>query len=98
MDVQGWITLTNNTGTTFRNANTMLVAGSVGQDQPERYPSYRRNQPPPQIRDAGTEASARERIGDFYLYPLPERTTIANQQTKQVSFLDARGDADDARL
>ena len=37
MDVQGWITLTNNTGTSFHNASTMLVAGSVGQEQPERY-------------------------------------------------------------
>jgi hypothetical protein len=91
MDVQGWITLTNHTGTTFRNADTMLVAGSVGQDQPERYPDYRRNRPSPQVRAAGTESAGRERIGDFYLYPLPERTTIANQQTKQVSFLDAHG-------
>ncbi|MFN3389925.1 MAG: DUF4139 domain-containing protein, partial [Allosphingosinicella sp.] len=32
MDVQGWITLTNNSGTTYTNANTMLVAGSVGQN------------------------------------------------------------------
>ena len=91
MDVQGWITLTNNTGTTFRDASTMLVAGSVGQEQPERYRYNRRQQPPPQIRGAGTESADRERIGDFYLYPLAERTTIANQQTKQVSFLDARG-------
>jgi hypothetical protein len=30
-------------------------------------------------------------LGDFYLYPLPERTTIADKQTKQVSFLDVRG-------
>src|SRR6185369_11180892 len=40
------------------------------------------------LRQAGTETSGRERLGDFYLYPLPERTTIANRQTKQVSFLD----------
>jgi hypothetical protein len=40
---------------------------------------------------AGTETGGRERLGDFYLYPLPERTTIANQQTKQVSFLDVHG-------
>jgi hypothetical protein len=40
---------------------------------------------------AGTESAAREQLGDFYLYPLPERTTIANQQTKQVSFLDVKG-------
>jgi hypothetical protein len=46
--------------------------------------------PPPgrPIRDPGTETAERERLGDFYLYPLPERTTIANRQTKQVSFLD----------
>jgi len=30
-------------------------------------------------------------LGDYYLYPLAERTTIANLQTKQVSFLDVRG-------
>ena len=47
--------------------------------------------PPPPIRRAGTESANRERLGDFYLYPLPERTTIANAQTKQVSFLDAKG-------
>jgi hypothetical protein len=43
------------------------------------------------MRRAGTERSARERIADFYLYPLPERTTIADKQTKQVSFLDVQG-------
>jgi hypothetical protein len=37
---------------------------------------------------AGTETAPRERLGDFYLYPLPERTTIFDKQTKQVSFLD----------
>jgi hypothetical protein len=38
----------------------------------------------------GTESAPRERLGDFYLYPLPERTTIADKQTKQVSFLDVQ--------
>ena len=90
MDVQGWITLTNNSGTEYRNADTMLVAGAVGQTQDE----YGRPYTPPQrggIRQPGTETSGRERLGDFYLYPLPERTTIANRQTKQVSFLDVQG-------
>ena len=41
--------------------------------------------------DAGTETANRERLGGFYLYPLPERTTIADKQTKQVSFLDVSG-------
>ncbi|MCE7795294.1 DUF4139 domain-containing protein [Sphingobium sufflavum] len=81
IDVQGWITLTNSTGTTFTNANTLLVAGQV-----EGGVSYA-----PPVRRAGTQTAARERIGDFYLYPLKQRTTIANAQTKQVSFLDVAG-------
>jgi hypothetical protein len=84
MDVQGWITLTNNSGTPYVNANTLLVAGAVGQGNGGYSPQRR----PGPIRQPGTETSARERLGDFYLYPLPERTTIANRQTKQVSFLD----------
>jgi hypothetical protein len=96
MDVQGWVTLTNNSGTPYVNANTVLVAGAVGQAQPDyrRYQSYGRYPPPPPppppptIDRAGTETAGRERLGDFYLYPLPERTTIADKQTKQVSFLD----------
>ncbi len=82
IDVQGWITLTNNTGTSFANARTLLVAGAVQQVQ--QGPRYGRPTPV----QAGTETADRERLGDFYLYPLGARTTIANRQTKQVGFLD----------
>jgi hypothetical protein len=30
-------------------------------------------------------------VGEFYLYPIDARTTIANRQTKQVSFMDVQG-------
>jgi hypothetical protein len=89
IDVQGWVTLQNNSGTTFSNAKTLLVAGDVGSSsgtdmympQPRRMTRT----------SAGTESAAREQLGDFYLYPLAERTTIADKQTKQVSFLDVKG-------
>jgi hypothetical protein len=90
IDVQGWITLTNSTGTTFTNARTLLVAGSVGTlQQGPRY--YQRGMQSPRGNMAGTETGSRERVGDFYVYPIDGRTTIANAQTKQVSFLDAAG-------
>ncbi|MEO9470579.1 DUF4139 domain-containing protein [Parasphingorhabdus sp.] len=85
MDVQGWVTLTNNTGTTFNDAKTLLVAGTPSVNGQRN--SNRRNN----IRRAGTESANRESLGDFYLYPLAARTTIANAQTKQVSFLDVPG-------
>ena len=89
IDVQGWITLTNSTGTTFTNARTLLVAGDVGQVQQgggrftPRPPVPRGNQP-------GTESSGQQ-VGDLHVYPIEGRTTIANAQTKQVSFLDVAG-------
>lgn len=91
IDVQGWVTLTNNTGTTFDNARTLLVAGTPSARGLSGYgSSYRSYRPAPQgeLRKAGTETAPREQLGDYYLYPLAERTTIANAQTKQVSFLD----------
>ena len=89
MDVQGWITLTNNSGTPYNNADVLLVAGNVGGGQMQT--SGVRRGPAPPLRQAGTETSDRERLGDYYLYPLPARTTIANRQTKQVSFLNVAG-------
>ena len=93
IDVQGWITLNNSTGTTFTNAKTLLVAGNVGQVQQGPRYGTRFPPPPPPVRGnmPGTETGNRERLGDFYVYPIEGRTTIANAQTKQVSFLDASG-------
>jgi hypothetical protein len=92
IDVQGWVTLTNSSGATYDNAQTLLVAGSPAQvDGGARQPSYYRPPPRPTLQQAGTESGSRERLGDYYLYPLAERTTIANLQTKQVSFLDVHG-------
>ncbi len=82
VDMQGWVTLTNNTGTTFHQADTLLVAG----DPAGSRGASRQNMVRP-----GTETADRERLGDFYLYPIEGRTTIANAQTKQVSFLDVQG-------
>lgn len=79
IDVQGWLTLTNNSGTTYANAATLLVAGGGGQGSRGS------------LIQPGTESAGRERIGDFYVYPIPGRITIAQRQQKQVSFLDVAG-------
>jgi hypothetical protein len=88
LDLQGWVTLTNGSGTPFVDADTKLVAGNVrlagndvGDDTTEG------------VTAAGTETNTGpgKALGDFYIYSLPERTTIQPSQTKQVSFLDAQG-------
>lgn len=83
IDVQGWVTLRNDNNVAFTNADTMLVAGAPGQGggnagmAPGTLP--------------GTERSGRARLGDFYLYPVGHRITIAPNQQKQVSFLSVGG-------
>jgi hypothetical protein len=91
LDMQGWVTLTNEAGTSFPNADVVLVAGqpatSSGNDDDSDY----RPRPRHSMASAGTEGNDRGQLGDFYLYPLAARTTIADAQTKQVSFLDVKG-------
>lgn len=84
IDMQGWVTLTNNTGTTFHNTDTTLVAGNPSGQGSRGFGARG-------VVRAGTETADRERLGDFYLYPISGRTTVANAQTKQVSFLDVQG-------
>lgn len=91
VDVQGWVTLRNSSGTTFANARTLLVAGEVGSADDNDRGNYTPRPRRITTIAPGTESAAREQLGDFYLYPLAERTTIADKQTKQVSFLDAKG-------
>jgi len=91
LDLQGWITLTNQSGTSFTDADTKLVAGQVQlADGSQGRPYYN---PIQGVTQGGTEAHTGpgQALGDFYIYSLPERTTIAQNQTKQVGFLDAQG-------
>ncbi len=86
IDVQGWITLTNTTGTTFAKARALLVAGDVGQVQQPQYYGGRPQRPRGNV--PGTESGGGQQVGDLHVYPIEGRTTIANAQTKQVSFLE----------
>jgi hypothetical protein len=90
IDVQGWITLNNSTGTSFHNAEVVMVAGQpAGTNRANQYGNY--DGAPVSRPVPGTESGTRGRLGDYYLYPLKGRTTVANAQTKQVSFLDVQG-------
>ncbi len=88
IDMQGWVTLSNSTGTTFTNSKVLMVAGEVGQVQ-QNYSNVR-NGIRPRGNTPGTESGGAQ-MGDFHVYPIEGRTTIANAQTKQVSFLNAEG-------
>jgi len=94
LDLQGWITLTNNSGTTFTNAKTQLIAGDVNTlDRPvqQQWNSAPRSSKFSSVGGGSDGAAANRPLADFYVYPLKEATTVADKQTKQVGFLEVTG-------
>ncbi len=85
MNFKGWVTLNNVTQTSFVNADVTMVAGNVNSAPSPRSRPRRSSS----IRSGGIEATNEARLGDNYLYPLPGRTSVASNQTKQVAFVDA---------
>ena len=84
--VQGWITLRNQSGTIFDDVQARLVAGSPAAAPGNAYPGYR----PPVVNVTGGNGG-NQTGGDFPVYPLPGRVTVAQNQSKQTSFLELDG-------
>ncbi|MDE1916501.1 MAG: DUF4139 domain-containing protein [Sphingomonadales bacterium] len=95
VDVQGWITLNNHTGTAFPHARVLLVAGNVGDEQGgDPVMPMVRGQVLRAVKvQPGTQSAPREQLGDYYVYPIDGRTSVAGVQQKQIGFLDAKGAA-----
>jgi hypothetical protein len=88
-DVNGWVTLTNGSGTAFRNAKLQLVAGDLNRVR-QQLGRMMANEMRAE-RDAAPAAMAQEAFSDYHLYTLGRKTTINNNQTKQVSMLEGTG-------
>ena len=88
-DLDGWVTLTNGSGTEFRNAKLQLVAGDLN-----RVRQVIANFMKDESREMAARAAApmaQESFSDYHLYTLGRKTTINNNQTKQVSMLEGTG-------
>ena len=86
-DLSGWVTLNNRSGATYKDAKLKLVAGEVNRAKDKmQYMDY-------EVRSPSLGAS-REQFQDkaffeYHIYDLERKTTIKDNQTKQVSLLEA---------
>ncbi len=88
IDLNGWVTLTNTSGTAYHNARLQLIAGTVNRTQPERAPM-------PMMTKAMAMADAapamqEEGLFEYHLYTLDRLTNLLDKQTKQVALLSAQ--------
>jgi hypothetical protein len=89
-DLTGWVTVDNRSGATYGNAALKLVAGDVNRAQEPRRDlralemAAKAASPAAASRDFASEG-----FFEYHLYTLDGRTTIKNNQTKQLSLLAA---------
>lgn len=88
-DLQGWVTLTNASGATFEDARLQLVAGDVNRVSDQRNNAVAGFM----ARKSVSEESQFQEQGffEYHLYTLQRPATIRDNETKQVSLLEAAG-------
>ncbi len=90
-DLSGWVTLDNRSGTSYNNAVLKLIAGDISRVQrsPGAYPKTYA------MAEMGFASGApqfeEKSFFEYHIYDLQRKTTIKNNQTKQISLLEAGG-------
>ena len=88
-DLDGWVTLANNSGTAFHNARLQLVAGDLN-----RLPVSGRADAMEAMSVAKARSAApfqQESFSEYHLYTLGRRTSVEDKETKQISLLQGTG-------
>jgi hypothetical protein len=91
-DLSGWVTMENHAGTTYRDAAVKLLAGDTKPDLNQTPMGYGADYYklvralPPTNRFGNDPGYA---FGDYRMYTLPERTTLNNNQIKQIELITA---------
>ncbi len=89
-DLDGWVTVTNTSGTTYKNSRLQLVAGDLHRIQ-QGYTQNDMAMKAAAMEMARAPQMAQESFSEYHLYTLGRRTTIANNETKQISLLTGTG-------
>ena len=87
LDVTGWVTLSNNSGAAFQNAGLKLVAGDVNRVQESSNDGYA-------VRtmmksEAAAPQFQQKELFEYKLYSLQRRTSLGNNETKQIELVSA---------
>jgi len=85
-DLDGWVTLTNGSGTSFRNTSVKFVAGDLNR---VRNALARADMVLRERIAASPTAMSEEAFSEYHLYTLDRKTSINNNETKQLNLLGA---------
>jgi hypothetical protein len=89
LDLSAWVSIINQSGTTFPDAKLKLIAGDVHRAQPVPAPMMMRKQAM-EVASAAMDAAGFQQkdFFEFHLYTLGRPTTLPNNSTKQIELFD----------
>ena len=90
-DLDGWVTVTNTSGTSYNNAKLQLVAGDLNRVQNRQDLDERMMAKAAREVAAAPPAFSREAFSEYHLYGLNRKTTLLENETKQISLLGGTG-------
>lgn len=88
MDLGGWVTMNNQSGASYVNAKLKLVAGDVNVVADRSDLMAAKESQIRRLTQMGAQV-AEESFAEFHLYTIPRRTTIKQNQSKQLALLQA---------
>ena len=97
-DLTGWVTLQNNTGTSYKNAELKLVAGDVQRIVPRPDMSDDDIVPMERAALAPSAQFKEEGLFEYHLYSLERPTNLLDKEQKQVRLLSASNIKFDKKL
>ena len=90
LDLTGWVTLVNHSGTAFRNAGLKLVAGDVNRvSEPEEFSDMSAKQM--RMAAAAPPQFEQRELFEYKIYSLQRRTDLNNNESKQIELASAQG-------
>jgi len=89
LDLTGWITVNNNSGVAYKNAQITCLAGDVNA-VPERKHYSKQNVYEESMPMMAMDAVVEESFSGYHIYKIPFRETIGNKEQKQISFIDKK--------
>ena len=88
--MEGWVTISNYSGTTYDEAELKLIAGDVNRVQENYDMEYKMAEEPMMADGLGGGGFEEEEFFEYHLYDLQRPTTLRNSQQKQISLLSAQ--------
>lgn len=87
LDMSGWVTITNNSGAAYQDAALKLIAGDVKRIAP--VPAPRSSLRKEVMMMADSSGGFEEKpFMEYHLYTLGRKTTLQNNQVKQIELID----------